>query len=220
MRGWDTRRSARSARPAPGTAPSAIRPRRENSTFCSTRRHRPSRRHFKRHDTCGCRFRVVDHGDEDLALVARGDGCAEPDPAPQPERRGPERRPALQSRGRPRATLGRRRTDGRRRQNDDLRRYAYRQRGHDQQVGPLLPAENVALIAILDRQPVDHLVAARERQRHLHVERRGSIRQAERRVGVEGVAPGLALAVPVRLGGPGGHGNRQRRLAPSQPDPS
>jgi hypothetical protein len=43
--------------------------------------------------------------------------------------------------------------------------------------------------------------------------RRGSIWQPEWRVGVEGVAPGLALAVPVRFGGARGHGNRQRRLA-------
>ena len=65
--------------------------------------------------------------------------------------------------------------ESRTRNDRDLRRHANRERRHDQQLGALLAAEDVAFVAILHRQAVNHLDAAGQRQRHLNIEGRRPI---------------------------------------------
>src|SRR6185295_10812956 len=67
----------------------------------------------------------------------------------------------------------------------------------------------------MNREAVDDLDVvrgARQRHRHLNVERRRAERQAEWRVRIERVAPGLPFAVPVRLANLRGRRNRECRL--------
>ena len=86
-------------------------------------------------------------------------------------------------------------------QDRDRRRGAQRHLRHDLQLHALLAAEDVALVPVLHREGHPHR-GPLEVEREGHPERGGAKRQAEGSVGVDGIPPGLAVAVPVRLARP------------------
>ena len=110
----------------------------------------------------------------------------------------------------PRALRGRPSRPGRRRDDRDLRRDAHREARHDEQFRPLLAAEDVPLVAVLDRLSDRHVGAA-DRQLDRRHERRRPERQPERRVRVELVAGGVRQRAPV--------GRRQARARPGSSRP-
>ena len=164
-RGRGTRPAPCSAPASPGTAPSAIRPDRANLTGCSAGDAVQPGGNSSVTDAVGRARRVVDDRHANLASgrhrPAPAAGAAAPRPPPRRAAGRAVRAPAACRPARSRRRRGR---IGRRRNDRDLGRDPHRQRRHDEQLGPLLAAEDVAFVAVLHRQPLDDLFAARQRR--------------------------------------------------------
>ena len=164
-----------------------------------------------------CALRIVDDRDADLARVgsARRRVPAAPAPAPRPAARAARRG------RRPRPAAGRVRRSaapahgGRDRHDRDLRRDAHRQRRHDEQLGSLLAAEDVALVAVLHRQRRRSLPSPSGRSSASPARRTASAgtagRTARRRRTCSGPASPSRCQYGSVIRAVGG--NRQRRLA-------